>query len=75
MSDDPLLEDISIGRIQTSAIDVENALESLEAAMSNLDIDRRASMPQDKNSLEYRLRDAHANLQGAKNELQDEGNL
>ena len=70
--DDELIEDNSIGEIQTASISVGQALTELESAMRELGIDRRSSMPQDKNCLEYRLRDAHANLEGAENELREE---
>ena len=72
MSSDELIEDNSIGEIQTASISAGQALSELESAMRELGIDRRSSMPQDVNCLEYRLRDAHASLQGAEDELREE---
>lgn len=74
MSDDTdeLIADMSVGMVQNTSITAEEALEQLERLMSQLDIDRRTSMPNDPNSLEYRLRDAHANLQGVERELKAE---
>ena len=68
---DELVNENSTGTVQSASIDVGASLSQLESAMKQLGIDRRSSMPQDVNSLEYRLRDAHANLQGAKNELEE----
>lgn len=72
---DELIADRSSGEIRMAAFSAEESLDKLESIIKHLGIDRRSSMPQDKNCLEYRLRDAHASLQGATNELKEKGNI
>ncbi|AGM11994.1 hypothetical protein DNAM5_136 [Haloarcula californiae tailed virus 1] len=70
--DDEMIQENSVGEIQTATIDLADAVEEVEQALDTLGVDRRTSMPQDQNCLEYRIRDAHALLTGAKNQLADE---
>ena len=70
MSD--LIDENAIGVVQDASISVGHSLSELEAAMSTLGIDRRTAMPDDEDSLEYRLRAAHAKLKSAENELREE---
>lgn len=69
---DQLVEENSAGTIQTATVDLADAVDEVEQALDSLDVDRRTSMPQDEDSLEYRIRDAHALLTDAKDQLADE---
>jgi len=75
MSDnDPLIEESGYGSIETAALDVDNSEKQIQAALKQLGVDRRSSMPDDEECLEYRLRSALDEINDVKEELADEVN-
>lgn len=75
MSDeDPLIEQSAYGSIETATIDVDNAEKQIQAALKQLGVDRRSSMPDDEDCLEYRLRSALDEINDVKEELSEEVN-
>jgi hypothetical protein len=67
---DPLFEDTSIGVLEVEQYSLEDTLESLEATMKNLGIDRRSSMPDD--GAEADLRKAYNHMNDAKDAMKTE---